>query len=100
MNNLYGGLKKVKARRGKEHEFLGMILRYSDDGKLHVHMERHVEDMIGSGPKNKDSGKIALTPAAKNLFSEDVRLKKLNVDEKEAFHSCVMLRHDKKLQES
>ena len=26
MNDLYGGLKKVKARRGNEHEFLGMTL--------------------------------------------------------------------------
>ena len=63
MNNLYGRLKKVKAQRGKKHEFLGMILKYSNDGKLHVHMEKHVKDMIDSGPKAKSSGKIVPTPA-------------------------------------
>ena len=85
MNSLYGGLKKVKACRGREHEFLGMILRFKEDGKLHVHMERHVDEMIESGPEN--DGKIVPTPAGKNLFNEEAGSKKLNEKEKEDFPS-------------
>ena len=85
MNNLYCQLKKVKARRGKEHEFLGMVLRFKENGKLHVLMERHIDEMIESGPEN--GGKIVTTPAGKNLFSEDAGSKRLGEKEKEDFHS-------------
>jgi len=81
----YGEMSKT---RGKEHEFLGMVLKFSD-GKLEISMEKHIEKALDSF-----MGKVAkrsATPARTYLF--EVREKSPVLDEKRAdnFHSVVAL---------
>ena len=89
LNHFYGKLKPCTSKRGKEHEFLGMTLRYKVDGTLDVVMDDHVEDFIASCPQIDENPGVVATPAAKNLFNVDSESENLSAELKEAFHSCV-----------
>ena len=57
----YGQERKVTVNRGKEHTYLGMILRYEEDGSVTVDMRDYVEDMLSEFPVNL-TGRVT-TPA-------------------------------------
>ena len=42
----YGEHGKVKAHRGKVHDYLGMIFEYEDKGKVKVDMSSYVKNML------------------------------------------------------
>ena len=62
LNKKYGTLAKVTATRGNEHDYLAMILKYTNDGKVIVDMTRYVEKMVEEFPdKLKDGAKLPWT---------------------------------------
>ena len=78
----------VTTVRGKQHDYLAMILDYSVDGVLKVDMRYYVDAMIKEFPyelKSKVTG-----PWTENLLKIDKSAKSLNDERKKIFHTFVM----------
>ena len=60
---------KMTVRRGHVHEFLGMIIDYSDPGVAHISMKSYLKEAI----RDSQLGitRSATTPAQRNLFDVD-----------------------------
>ena len=73
--------------RGKIHDYLGMTLDFSIDGKVQISMEELIRNMLTELPEDMDG--TATTPAAEHLFK--VNETPTYLDEKEAmfFHHNV-----------
>ena len=74
-------------RRGKIHDYLGMTLDFSLDGKVQINMEDYIRKMLAEFPD--DMAGVATTPAAEHLFK--VNQSPTYLDEKDAmfFHHNV-----------
>ena len=86
----YGELGEVKSSRGKKHDYLGMLLDYSEDGQVKIDMVEYVKKMVTEFPQDKLKGHRVSNPASENLFKVDKRSPKLDQDEAEMFHSFVL----------
>ena len=65
LQDKYGEHGKVKAHHGAKHDYLGMLLDYSEKGKIVVDMSGYIKDMLEEFPmKFKDKDKVA-TPAVR-----------------------------------
>ena len=79
---------KVKASRGKQHDYLGMEMDFSQPGSVKVKMERYVREMVATFPDQSEVQKEVVSPAAENLFQ--VRDGKLLESERaDVFHTIV-----------
>ena len=88
LNEKYGQEAPITVMRGKVHEYLGMTLDFSEEGKVKISMVDYIKKMLGELPK--DMGGIALTPMANHLFQvNNTNPKKLGADMKELFHHNV-----------
>ena len=88
-NQFYGKLKPGTSKRGDEHEFLGMTLKYKRNGTLEVRMDTHINDFVETCSGLDQNSGVTPTPAAKNLFNIDSKSELLNKKEREEFHPCV-----------
>ena len=79
---------KVKAIRGKEHDYLGMKLVYAIDGELKVDMIDYIQENIKEFPEEL-SGR-ANTPWNDHLFKVNKNDIELNKKHQKLFHSLVM----------
>ena len=79
----------MKPKRGRAHDFLGMILDYSVEGELHIKMDSYVESMINNFPNPELLKKKAATPAGDHLFEVNPEALKLLEDEARIFHTIV-----------
>ena len=84
----YGEHGKVKAHRGKKHDYLGMVFDYSERKKVKIDMSSYVEDMLEEFPMDLKKNETAVTPASEGLFDEG-QGKKLGKDRQEAFHRVI-----------
>ena len=75
----------VTTHRGNQHNYLGALFDFSEEGKVHVSMPHLTQQLI------EDSGitGTAATPAANNLFEIDKESPLLDADDKKYFHSFV-----------
>jgi hypothetical protein len=85
LNKPNGNYGAVKATRGDRHEYLGMVLDFSQNGTIIVDMCDYVAEMIEEslmvlGPKDTE-----LTPAADDLFAEGTG-GPLTKDQADLFH--------------
>ena len=86
----YGGYKAVTAHRGKKFDYLGMILDYSEKGKVKIDMTSYVKNMLESFPVKLSKMDTVRTPASDNLFNQGQKpRKKLNKQKAEIFHTTV-----------
>ena len=72
----YGKIGKMTVRRGKKHDYLGMTLDFSNEGKIFVDMEECLEEILSKLPE--DMNGVATTPAADHLFKTCNSAPKLN----------------------
>jgi hypothetical protein len=79
---------KVKAVRGKRHDYLAMILDYSTPGAVKVDMVDYVKGMIEEFPEELDDQK-ANHPWNEKLFKIDNTAKDLSKEQAETFHTFV-----------
>ena len=84
----YGEHGKVKAHRGKVHDYLGMIFEYEDKGKVKVDMSSYVKNMLEDFPVKLKKSQTAATPAGEGLYNLG-HGRKLNKEDAEAFHTMV-----------
>ena len=86
---MYGEIGEVKNVRGKKHDYLAMILDYSEKGKLKVDMKYYIKAMVDDFPL--DFGERQTTaPWNDKLFKVIEKEKKLNEKERKIFHTFVM----------
>jgi len=83
----YGTIGKVKERRGKIHEYLGMKLDYTQKGKVIIDMTEYVESMAKSFPETNLQGTKVKTPWNDNLFKVRDKSPKLPRSRAERFHT-------------
>jgi hypothetical protein len=88
LNEKYGNFGKVVATRGKTHDYLGMTLDFSREGKVKIDMVDYVEKMIDTFPVKLKATETAKTPAADNIYSKKSS-KKLSKEKAEIFHTWV-----------
>eukprot|EP00980_Cylindrotheca_fusiformis_P025029 scaffold12944_cov64-Cylindrotheca_fusiformis.AAC.1 len=85
MNKSYGKHGKVKATRGKIHDYLGMTYDFTEPGKVKIRMDDYIEKMLKEFPVQLKSTDIHSTPAGNNLFEKGSG-KLLEKQRQEAFH--------------
>ena len=61
----YGKEREVTCTRGKKHVYLGMLLDYSQKGKVIVDMSSYVKDMWEEFPQQLDG----TSPEARSMFT-------------------------------
>ena len=69
INKEFGKEAPLTVNRGKVHDYLGMTLDSTEEGKVKIKMLDYVDKMLDEAPHDMD-GK-ALTPAANHLFDVD-----------------------------
>jgi hypothetical protein len=78
----------VTVSYGKVHDYLGMTLDYSANGKVTIDMREYVKEVLDSAPADMREG-IAATPAAAHLY--EVKMDgvddQLDKDMAEQFHT-------------
>lgn len=78
---------KMTVTRGKEHTFLGMNIKYTDDRKAVLSMRSYLEEAIDEcGMEIK---REANTPARRTLFDVDPKARLLDKGQAETFHRIV-----------
>ena len=88
LNEKYGSLAKVTATRGREHDYLAMVLQFTADGKVIIDMTRYVEKMVEDFPDKLRDG-INL-PWTERLFKVDDHSPKLDADRAKTMYTFVM----------
>jgi hypothetical protein len=76
---------KMTVTRGKEHVFLGMHIKFHDDGTVSIKMKDYIKEAIADF--GEDITRSAATPATRKLFEIDETSEVLSVGDSEIFHS-------------
>ena len=50
LEKMYGKYKAVESTRGKKHDYLGMLVDFTEKGKVMIDMVKYVESMIEDVP--------------------------------------------------
>ena len=79
---------EVKVVRGHRHDYLAMVLDYTNPGVLKIDMTKYVKAKIEDFPM-KLEGK-STCPWTNKLFTVDAKLKKLDEERARVFHTFVM----------
>ena len=74
--------------RGKVHDYLAMILYFTQDGALKIDMKYYIEGMLEEFPHDIKSTKT--TPWTENLLKVQEDAKKLEEARCTCFHTFVM----------
>lgn len=83
----FGKESPLTVRRGREHDYLGMVLDYSECNKVKIRMEGYIENMLNDMPDDMEGE--AVTPAANHLFEVNQNGTKLDETASEFFHHVV-----------
>ena len=80
----------LTVKRGKIHDYLGMVLDYTTKGKVKIDMRQYIRKILQELEHLKDGweGK-AITPATENLFKISNNATKLEKTVSESFHHVV-----------
>ena len=87
LNGAFGKDGPLTIHRGKKHDYLGMWLDFSLDGKVQVQMFEYIDNMLADLPE--DMCGTVTSPAADHLFTVNETGKKLPRDQAELFHHNV-----------
>jgi hypothetical protein len=85
LNEKYGKETPLTVTYGDLHDYLGMTIDYSEEGKVAIRMEDYIKSMLEEVPD--DMTGTATTPAADHLFKIDEQAAPLSEGESEVFHS-------------
>ena len=85
----FGKTADLTVRRGKIHDYLGMVIDYSIPGKVMFNMFDYLEDIIANLPEDLKTNRSTTSPAATHLFNVSHDATKLKHDDAEQFHHYV-----------
>jgi Reverse transcriptase (RNA-dependent DNA polymerase) len=83
----FGKEAPLTVNRGKIHDYLGMTLDFSEEGKLKVLMVDYIKGMLDELPSDMDG--TVVNPAASDLFEINEGATKLDTAQSEFFHRHV-----------
>jgi hypothetical protein len=89
LNSVFGTEAPLTAQYGHIHEYLGMTLDFSDDGKVKIIMDDYLQKVFDSLPNDGSYDGTAPSPAASNLFNVRANAPALNQSDKDFFRSTV-----------
>jgi hypothetical protein len=81
-------LGNVKVVRGKVHDYLAMIMDYTQDGALKIDMKYYIKAMLEDFPYEVKATKVA--PWTERLLKVQLDAKKLEEERRSIFHTFVM----------
>jgi hypothetical protein len=84
ISNKYGKEDPVTVNRGKVHDYLGMKIDFTHQGKVKFTMEEYINNVLNDVPESMSG--TAATPAANHLFEISPNAKKLDSNDSELFH--------------
>ena len=87
LNGTFGKDEPLTVHRGKKHDYLGMWLDYSLDGKVQVQMFDYIDNMLEDLPE--DMHGTVNSPAADHLFAVSHTATKLTQEQSDMFHHNV-----------
>ena len=87
INKLESKFGKMTVTRGKEHVFLGMNVKYTDEKTAVISMKNYLIEAIDES--GLDIKRTAATPATRELFEVDEKSKVLSTSDAEVFHRTV-----------
>ena len=76
---------KLSHTTGKRHTYLGMVFDFTSERTVIISMKEYLKDIVTEFGVRK----VALTPAAENIFSVSETAEPLSEEEREAFHKYV-----------
>jgi hypothetical protein len=80
----YGQKMPLTIHRGEIHEYLGMTIDYSEEGKVKFIMQNYVDGILEEAPDEMEGR--AVTPATTNLFTVREDVEKLDDQRAETYH--------------
>ena len=89
LNAQFGKTSPLSTTRGSVHDYLGMTLDYSLEGRLRISMYDYLQEIIQNMPDELVSGRNCTSPAADHLFSVNGEAVKLCKKRSETFHKYV-----------
>jgi hypothetical protein len=89
LRKIYG--EKLTVNRGKIHDYLGMMIDYSKEGKVEVSMIKFIKKIFGTFTEEIKS--TSATPAAEHLFNsrDEKEAEFLDEERADTFHSVVAM---------
>jgi hypothetical protein len=87
LNAEFGTVRKLAASYGDVHEYLGMTIDYSEDGKVKFTMYDYLEDILVEAPDGMDG--TSVTVASDHLFTVNTESEKLDVETGDYYHRTV-----------
>jgi len=89
LNGVFGVPKPLAESIGRIHEYLGMTIDYSEEGKVKFTMYDYLEDILSDAPPDMDGE--AITVAKDRLFLIDEGATKMNDERSDSFHRTVAI---------
>ena len=83
----FGNEAPLTIRRGKIHDYLGMVLHFTNLGKVAIRIEDYIRNMLTDLPEEMEG--VATTPAAEHLFKVNETPTYLSEKEGMFFHHNV-----------
>ena len=80
----FGKEAPLTIQRGKTHDYLGMVLDFTNPGKVAIRMEDYIRSMLTELPEDMEG--VATTPAAEHLFKVNDTPTYLSEEEAMFFH--------------
>jgi hypothetical protein len=87
IDNKFGKEAPITITRGGIHDYLGMMLDFSEQGKVKIKMLDYVKKMLADLPDKMASE--APTPAANHLFAVNDNQTKVDEQKAQFFHTYV-----------
>jgi hypothetical protein len=84
LDSRYGKHAPLTVHQGPIHDYLGMTIDYSEDGKVKIIMSDYIDRMLDEAPD--DMSGTAVTPAANHLFDINDKVEKLDDKQSELYH--------------
>ena len=84
LNLKYGQVLPLVIHHGKVHDYLGMTIDYSEDGKVKFMMCNCIDRVLSGAPPEMDG--VAITPSTSNLFTICKDAEKLDDVRAEVYH--------------
>jgi hypothetical protein len=75
----------VTVTKGKVHDYLGMTLDYSQEGKVAIRMDEYVAELLMGAPPEMEG--VASTPAANYVYEVDPQVERLDATQADLFHT-------------
>ena len=88
LDGAFGKDGPLTIHRGKKHDYLGMWLDFSLDGKVQVQIFNYIDNILGDLPE--DMCGMVTSPAADHLFTVSDTGKKLTCEQSEMFHHNIV----------